>query len=93
MAGATLSLSLGMAGPSMWSKVKRSKGPLDVKRGAAFSKLVKKIHLGGRIWRRVPLGESLTPSAGSKHLCRGDNPQNVHSNFDIFSNVLAGPPA
>ena len=32
-----------MAGHSKWSKVKHIKGPLDVKRGAQFSKLVKEI--------------------------------------------------
>ena len=38
-----------MAGHSKWSKVKRIKGPLDVKRGAAFSKLVKEITVAARM--------------------------------------------
>ena len=38
-----------MAGHSKWSKVKRIKGPLDVKRGQAFSKLVKEITVAARI--------------------------------------------
>lgn len=38
-----------MAGHSKWSKVKRIKGPLDVKRGALFSKLVKEISVAARI--------------------------------------------
>ena len=38
-----------MAGHSKWSKVKRIKGPLDVKRGAAFSKLVKEITVAARL--------------------------------------------
>ena len=37
-----------MAGHSKWSKVKHIKGPLDVKRGAAFSKLVKEITVAAR---------------------------------------------
>lgn len=38
-----------MAGHSKWSKVKHIKGPLDVKRGQAFSKLVKEIAVAARI--------------------------------------------
>jgi YebC/PmpR family DNA-binding regulatory protein len=38
-----------MAGHSKWSKVKHIKGPLDVKRGQAFSKLVKEITVAARI--------------------------------------------
>ena len=38
-----------MAGHSKWSKVKHIKGPLDVKRGAAFSKLVKEITVAARM--------------------------------------------
>lgn len=38
-----------MAGHSKWSKVKHTKGPLDVKRGAAFSKLVKEITVAARL--------------------------------------------
>ncbi len=38
-----------MAGHSKWSKVKRSKGALDVKRGALFSKLAKEISVAARM--------------------------------------------
>ncbi len=38
-----------MAGHSKWSKVKHIKGPLDVKRGQAFSKLVKEITVAARM--------------------------------------------
>ena len=38
-----------MAGHSKWSKVKHIKGPLDVKRGAQFSKLVKEITVAARL--------------------------------------------
>ena len=38
-----------MAGHSKWSKVKRIKGPLDAKRNAAFSKLVKEITVAARL--------------------------------------------
>ncbi len=38
-----------MAGHSKWSQVKHIKGPLDVKRGAAFSKLVKAITVAARL--------------------------------------------
>lgn len=37
-----------MAGHSKWSKVKRLKGALDVKRGALFSKLAKEITIAAR---------------------------------------------
>lgn len=45
-----------MAGHSKWSKVKRIKGPLDVKRGQAFSKLVKEITVAARIGGGDPGG-------------------------------------
>jgi YebC/PmpR family DNA-binding regulatory protein len=48
--------SLGMAGHSKWSKVKRIKGPLDVKRGAMFSKLVKEITIAARLGGGDPNG-------------------------------------
>ena len=38
-----------MAGHSKWSKVKRSKGALDVKRGALFSKLAKEITISAKM--------------------------------------------
>ncbi len=37
-----------MAGHSKWSKVKRFKGALDVKRGALFSKLAKEITIAAK---------------------------------------------
>ena len=52
-----------MAGHSKWSKVKRIKGPLDVKRGAAFSKLVKEITVAARLG-----GGGLS---GNPRLCSG----------------------
>lgn len=45
-----------MAGHSKWSKVKRIKGPLDVKRGAMFSKLVKEITIAARMGGGDPAG-------------------------------------
>ena len=47
-----------MAGHSKWSKVKRIKGPLDVKRGAALSKLVKEITVAARLRGGDPSGNS-----------------------------------
>ncbi len=38
-----------MAGHSKWSKVKRAKGALDVKRGALFSKLAKEITIAAKL--------------------------------------------
>ena len=38
-----------MAGHSKWSKVKRIKGALDVKRGKLFSKLSKEITVAARM--------------------------------------------
>ncbi len=38
-----------MSGHSKWSKVKRLKGALDVKRGALFSKLAKEITIAAKI--------------------------------------------
>ena len=43
-----------MAGHSRWSKVKRSKGISDVKRGALFSKLAKEITVATRLSGRDP---------------------------------------
>ncbi len=45
-----------MAGHSKWSKVKHIKGPLDVKRGAMFSRLVKEITLAARLGGGDPGG-------------------------------------
>jgi len=38
-----------MAGHSKWSKIKRTKGALDVKRGALFSKLAKEITIAAKL--------------------------------------------
>lgn len=38
-----------MSGHSKWSKIKRTKGALDVKRGALFSKLAKEISIAARL--------------------------------------------
>ncbi len=45
-----------MAGHSKWSKVKRSKGALDVKRGALFSKLAKEITIAAKLGGGDPNG-------------------------------------
>lgn len=45
-----------MAGHSKWSKVKRSKGALDVKRGKLFSKLSKEITVAARMGGGDPTG-------------------------------------
>src|SRR5437764_13162840 len=38
-----------MSGHSKWSKVKRAKGALDVKRGALFSKLAKEVTIAAKL--------------------------------------------
>ena len=45
-----------MAGHSKWSKVKRIKGALDVKRGTIFSKLSKEISVAARVGGGDPAG-------------------------------------
>mgnify|MGYP003300514956 CR=1 FL=1 len=45
-----------MSGHSKWSKVKRSKGALDVKRGALFSKLSREITIAAKIGGGDPDG-------------------------------------
>jgi YebC/PmpR family DNA-binding regulatory protein len=52
-----------MAGHSKWSKVKRSKGALDVKRGALFSKLAKEITIAARMGGSDPAGNVRLRSA------------------------------
>ncbi len=47
-----------MAGHSKWSKVKRAKGALDVKRGTIFSKLSKEISVAARIGGGDPAGNA-----------------------------------
>ncbi|MEO5720354.1 MAG: YebC/PmpR family DNA-binding transcriptional regulator [Chthoniobacterales bacterium] len=58
-----------MAGHSKWSKVKRAKGALDVKRGALFSKLAKEItiaakHGGGDPAANVRLRSAILSARG-----------------------------
>jgi transcriptional/translational regulatory protein YebC/TACO1 len=45
-----------MAGHSKWSKVKRIKGVIDVKRGKLFSKLSKEITVAARMGGGDPSG-------------------------------------
>ncbi len=52
-----------MAGHSKWSKVKRFKGALDVKRGAIFSKLAKEISIAAKIGGGDPNGNPRLRSA------------------------------
>ena len=52
-----------MAGHSKWSKVKRSKGALDVKRGALFSKLAKEITIAAKLGGGDPAGNARLRSA------------------------------
>lgn len=52
-----------MAGHSKWSKVKRFKGALDVKRGALFSKLAKEITIAAKIGGGDPHGNPRLRSA------------------------------
>ena len=52
-----------MAGHSKWSKVKRSKGALDVKRGALFSKLAKEITIAAKLGGGDPGGNVRLRSA------------------------------
>ncbi len=52
-----------MSGHSKWSKVKRFKGALDVKRGAIFSKLSKEISIAARLGGGDPDGNARLRSA------------------------------
>lgn len=52
-----------MAGHSKWSKVKRFKGALDVKRGRLFSKLSKEISVAARLGGGDPAGNPRLRSA------------------------------
>ena len=52
-----------MAGHSKWSKVKRFKGALDVKRGAIFSKLAKEISIAAKTGGGDPHGNPRLRSA------------------------------
>jgi transcriptional/translational regulatory protein YebC/TACO1 len=45
-----------MAGHSKWSKVKRIKGAIDVKRGKLFSRLSKEITVAVSIVAAIPQG-------------------------------------
>ncbi len=52
-----------MSGHSKWSKVKRSKGALDVKRGALFSKLAKEVTIAAKQGGGDPSGNVRLRSA------------------------------
>src|SRR3954451_22661405 len=52
-----------MSGHSKWSKVKRAKGALDVKRGAIFSKLAKEITIAAKLGGGDPAGNARLRSA------------------------------
>src|SRR3954471_21885772 len=52
-----------MAGHSKWSKVKRFKGAIDVKRGALFSKLAREITIAAKIGGGDPDGNVRLRSA------------------------------
>src|SRR5919206_1426765 len=52
-----------MAGHSKWSKVKRIKGALDVKRGALFSKLAKEITIAAKTGGGDPAANARLRSA------------------------------
>ena len=52
-----------MAGHSKWSKVKRIKGAIDVKRGKLFSKLSKEITVAARMGGGDPSGNPRLRSA------------------------------
>ncbi len=52
-----------MSGHSKWSKIKRTKGASDVKRGALFSKLAKEISIAAKIGGGDPAGNVRLRSA------------------------------
>ena len=52
-----------MSGHSKWSKVKRAKGALDVKRGALFSKLAKEITIAAKLGGGDPSANARLRSA------------------------------
>jgi YebC/PmpR family DNA-binding regulatory protein len=52
-----------MSGHSKWSKVKRAKGALDVKRGALFSKLAKEITISAKLGGGDPAANARLRSA------------------------------
>jgi transcriptional/translational regulatory protein YebC/TACO1 len=59
-----------MAGHSKWSKVKRIKGAIDVKRGKLFSKLSKEITVAVRMGGGDPSGNPRLPAAVLAALAR-----------------------
>jgi YebC/PmpR family DNA-binding regulatory protein len=79
-----------MAGHSKWSKVKRIKGPLDVKRGQAFSKLVKEITVAARIGGGEPAGNprlrSVVETARAQNMPR----ENIERAIKKGTGELAG---
>ncbi|MFN2476101.1 MAG: YebC/PmpR family DNA-binding transcriptional regulator [Chthoniobacterales bacterium] len=52
-----------MSGHSKWSKIKRTKGALDVKRGALFSKLAKEISIAAKLGGGDPAANARLRSA------------------------------
>ena len=60
-----------MAGHSKWSKVKRAKGALDVKRGTIFSKFSKEISVAARIGGGDPAGGDEIIQIGAARLVNG----------------------
>lgn len=75
-----------MAGHSKWSKVKRIKGPLDVKRGALFSRLSKEIALAAKLG-----GGDLGANIRLRAAMQGARDQNMPSDtgdaFEILTPV------
>ena len=79
-----------MVGHSNWSKVKRIKGPPDVRRGAAFSKLVKEVTFAARIGGGDLSG--VRRHAGApllKFHAAIEDTQNVYANFNVPEDILA----
>ena len=92
-----------MAGHNKWSKVKRSKGAIDAKRGKLFSKLAKEIAVAAkfgvpnpdanlRLRSAITLGctRNMPNDNIERATRRGDNSDvlNVYSNFQFPAEVL-----
>lgn len=79
-----------MAGHSKWSKVKHIKGPLDVKREAVFSRLVKEITLAARLGGGDPAG-NIRPRAAVGAAKAGNMPtDNIARAIKNGTGELAG---
>jgi YebC/PmpR family DNA-binding regulatory protein len=94
-----------MAGHSKWSKVKRSKGALDVKRGALFSKLAKEITIaaklgggdpGGNVRLRSAILSARAQSMPNENIERaikrgtGDGPEALHYDEIVYEGYAPG---